>query len=305
MRFALAICIAASMTLWAQAPAAPPTAPPQLQNNGKPMRVDFQCTDEDIQSAGMSCSEEEPCPVYLELSAFEAVGNRLFAAGNIHSAATTLYSVLLASDDAGKLWHEPYGRIRSSGLEHVQFVDFEAGWISGQVLNPLPRDPFLLITTDGGKSWRQKPIFDEGRAGVVQQIWFDSRKNGTMVIDRTQSGEGTRFELYESPNGGETWMIRESSDRPIRIKRAPAETANEDWRLTPDARSKAYRVEKRQGAQWTVVASFLVPIGTCKPAPPSREPEPPPEVTAPKPETPAPRAPAAPRRPPTLKRPAQ
>ena len=47
--------------------------------------------------AGMSCSDEEPCPVYLELAAVESVGNRIFLAGNIHSNAVTLYSLLLAS----------------------------------------------------------------------------------------------------------------------------------------------------------------------------------------------------------------
>ncbi len=96
------------------------------------MRVPFQCTDDDMQWAGMSCSEEEPCPVYLEVSAMEPVGNRLVVVANIHTESITLYSVLLTSEDAGGTWREPYERTRGVGLDHVQFIDFQNGWISGQ-----------------------------------------------------------------------------------------------------------------------------------------------------------------------------
>src|ERR1700722_6626614 len=64
-------------------PAAP--APPTFQNDGKPITLPFQCTAEDVRWAGMTCSEDEPCPIYLELSAAEGMGDHLFAAGNIHS----------------------------------------------------------------------------------------------------------------------------------------------------------------------------------------------------------------------------
>ena len=90
-------CVCAALALflvaaWAQSTSEPPATSKDtaLENSGKPMLAPFQCTEEDIQSFGLSCSEEEPCPIYLELSAFEPVGNQLFAAGNIHSAASTL-----------------------------------------------------------------------------------------------------------------------------------------------------------------------------------------------------------------------
>src|SRR5713226_1400533 len=88
------------MAAWAQS-VVEPTA---IENTGKPMAPKFQCTEDDIQSLGLGCTEEEPCPIYLELSAFEPVGNQLFAAGNLHSAANTIYSILLASSDGGKTW---------------------------------------------------------------------------------------------------------------------------------------------------------------------------------------------------------
>ena len=86
----------------AAVPPVVPAAPPVLENTGKPMVAPFHCTEEDIRSAGLGCSEEDPCPVYLELSAVESTGLRIFAAGNIHAATATLYTMLLGSDDNGQ-----------------------------------------------------------------------------------------------------------------------------------------------------------------------------------------------------------
>src|SRR5690348_171398 len=87
-----------------ETPANPPSAPPApvvLENNGKPMSPPFRCTEEDLHAGGLSCSEEEPCAVFLELSAVTSTGNRILAAGNIHTESVTLYSILLASEDGG------------------------------------------------------------------------------------------------------------------------------------------------------------------------------------------------------------
>jgi hypothetical protein len=303
--------------IWAQAPTGPPRAeapksdapkteapktepeqPPALQNNGQPMRIPFQCTDDDMQWAGMSCTEEEPCPVYVELAAVETVGNRILALGNIHTESTTLYSVLVGSED-GVTWREPFERMRGATLDRIQFVDYQNGWISGETLVPVPRDPFLLITSDGGKSWRLRPVFGEGGGGSIQQFWFESPANGSMVIDR-MSTESSRYELYETPNGGETWMIRRTSEAPIVLKGAALAAANAGWRLRADARSKSFAIEKRQGERWSTVAAFLVEIGACKPAPrPALAPPEPAEATPPPPPKPRPgRAPSLKRPPP-------
>ncbi len=286
-----------------QAPAAaekPPEKPPEkpvLQNTGKPMVVAYHCMEEDLTWAGLSCSEEEPCRFFLELAALEATGSKIFLAGNIHSASSTLYSVLLASEDAGKTWTEPFERVRGAGLDHIQFVDFENGWIGGQVLQPLPQDPFLLITSDGGKSWRRRPIFGEPHPGSILQFSFSSKSNGSLVVDRGESGDSGRYELYESPNGGETWMVREMTDRLPKVRGV---TPNADWRVRPDAATKAFRIERRAGERWTVVASFSVPIGSC--ATPERPAAtPPPEPALPQTEE-APAAPEA-KGPPSLRRP--
>jgi hypothetical protein len=249
----------------AAAPAAP-APPPVLENNGKPIALPFECTAEDIQAAGLACSDEDPCPVYLELTSVESVGSRIFAAGNLHTQTVTLFSTLLGSEDAGHTWRELHERIRSASLDRIEFFDSENGWVSGETLSPLPQDPFLLRTEDGGKTWRQHLIFEENaenHLGTIQQFVFTGHDAGALIVDRGQGSDGDRYELYESPNGGQIWGIRQSSTKPLRLKQMPP--LNTDWRIRPDRQSAAFHLERRQGSAWELLVSFLVKAGSCKP----------------------------------------
>lgn len=225
------------------------------------MRVPFECTEADTQAAGLTCSEEEPCPVYLELANVEAAGNRIFLTGNLHTPTTTLYSILVATDDAGRTWNEPHPRIRFAGLDQIQFIDFQNGWVTGANLQSTPRDPFFLLTTDGGKTWRQRPIYDETRMAVIERFWFDSRDNGTLLIDARL--ENNRHELYETMTGGESWSLKQASADPIKIPRARGPGAS-GWRVRADAATHSYDLEKAEGERWHKVAGFLVNAGACK-----------------------------------------
>src|SRR5260370_22268005 len=83
MRCVFAALVVSLLAAWAQSPVDPPAVKDTaLENSGKPMLAPFECTEEDIQSFGLGCSEEEPCPIFLELSAFAPVGNQLFVAGH-------------------------------------------------------------------------------------------------------------------------------------------------------------------------------------------------------------------------------
>jgi len=276
-----AIAMGAALVVAAMAQVEKPPEPsvekPALQNSGKPMLVDFHCAEDDIRLAGLSCTVEDPCPVFLELDAVEAVGNRIFLAGNIHTATTTLYSMLLASEDGGKTWHEPHERIRAAGLDRIQFIDFETGWISGGLLHPLPHDPFFLVTSNGGQTWQSQQVFGEPQFGSILQFSFSSRTNGSMMVDRGRGGDSGRYALYETPNGGDTWMLRQTNERLIPLKRVSG-SPNADWRLRADAGSKAYRIERRAGDGWRNIGSFLVSLGGCRPPDP---PAPAVESTAP------------------------
>jgi hypothetical protein len=237
-----------------------------LENSGEPILLPFVCTPDDVQWAGLSCLEDAPCPIFLELTAATSAGDKFFATGNIHSAAVTLYSVLLGSDDAGRTWREIHPRIRGAGFDRLQFVDTQTGWAAGQQLFPLPQDPFVLLTGDGGKTWRQQDILnenDENRFGSILEFRFGSKTSGGVVVDRGQGGDAGRYALFESPNGGETWQIKEESGKPLHLKPAPTEPA--EWRVRADAPSQSFHLERRLGDRWISRAAFAVKIGACKP----------------------------------------
>ena len=267
-----------------------------------PFRVPFKCAEDEVQAMGESCNAGEPCAVYLELSALEVLGPKVFVTGNLHGDTATVASILLMSDDGGRTWTEPHERIRSAVLDQIQFIDFEMGWVGGQLLLGTPKDPFLLITHDGGKSWRRQPVFEDTHPGTIEQFWFDSRNSGVLLIDRVQASEtGARYELLESMTGGESWIPRETQAAPIQLnKTRPA--ANPDWRLRPDAGLKSYRVEHRESGKWTAVALFPVLVASCTAAEPVlAEPSQDSEKAEPEAEKKA-DAPAAPKRPPTLRK---
>jgi hypothetical protein len=223
-----------------------------------PVHVDYTCTAEDIDAFGLTCSEEQRCPIFFEVSAVDALGSRIFVAGDIHTATTTLYGVLLETDDAGATWAESVARVRSAAFEQFQFVG-DHGWLSGQRVEPLPKDPFFLLTTDGGKSWRPKPLFEESRFGSISEFWFDSAARGQLIFDDSV-GKITNQELYATMTGGESWDIRQKSSKPLHLKAARSES----WKVSAPPGSAAYLIEHISNGQKQTVARFLIHIGDCK-----------------------------------------
>jgi len=274
--------------------------PVALAYTGKPIAIPFACTEDDITTFGMTCTDSDPCPVYAEITGVQPVGVQLFLTGNFHNGASTMYSLFLKSEDAGKTWIEPYERIRRAGFDQVQFFDFETGWVSGQILESLPKDPFFLVTRDGGKSWQKRNVFSESRIGTIEQFLFESKTQGALLIDRGQASEtGARHEKYESMTGGDSWMVREVSSKPLSLRSQRSTTSNPDWRLRADGKVGAHFIEKRTGNQWQRVSAFSVKVAECKPnAAPLQEPPPPPEPAA----TPPPIIPKRPAAPPSLKK---
>lgn len=269
------------------AEAVEPPGPPALEFKGKPIAAPFACSEETLNAAGLTCPESEPCPVYLELAALESIGSTLVLVGNLHSSANTFSSIVLKSDDGGRTWIEPVERLPQTVLDAIQFADFSTGWISGQILAQLPRDPFFLVTTDGGKTWKKRPISDESQVAAIDSFFFENRTDGWMILDRSRSGEpNARYQLYETKTGGDTWMLRQSSGDPIPPKRNRTPAAA-SLRLRADGPSKSYRIEKLQGNRWTLVASFAVRLPDCSiglnELTPPPEPEPAPASATPAP----------------------
>ncbi|MDP9172200.1 MAG: hypothetical protein M3N54_16405 [Acidobacteriota bacterium] len=272
-RFTAVVLSLVPRLLTAQDAVAP--ASPILTNHGEPMRAPFACAEDELQAAGLLCTEEEPCAIYLELNAIAPAGKKLFIAGDLHATSGTLSSILLASDDAGATWREAGPRVRGAALDQLQFYDLEHGWAAGETQYPLSRDPFFLVSTDGGASWRQRPVTEEGGPGSVQRFWFDSAQHGELVVDAGRTAAGGRYATYESETGGESWMARSATDQPPKIKRAPPSLENSDFRVRPSANGKTYLIQKRAGEKWETAASFLIETASCRVKPPEvKEPEP-------------------------------
>jgi photosystem II stability/assembly factor-like uncharacterized protein len=220
-----------------------------------PVKFSYTCPPTDLDAFGLTCSEQETCPVFLELASAENVGPRLLVTGNLHTQATTLYGILLVSDDGGESWTELNGRLRAAALDQIQFVDSEHGWIAGLILEPLPRDPFLLATIDGGKNWRRLPLFQETIYGSIQQFHFDSAKSGELILET-----GNKIERYQTTTGGESWTLKESGTKQISLGKEDA-----NWRVSADNATKTNRVEKKLPAdKWETVATFPIQVGECK-----------------------------------------
>jgi hypothetical protein len=223
-----------------------------------PVHVDYACPAEDIDSFGLTCSEERPCPVFFEVSAVDSIGSRIVVAGDIHTATTTLYGVLLSTEDGGASWTEAITRPRSITFEQFQFIG-DHGWLSGQRLEPLPKDPFFMTTTDGGKTWRERPLFAETRFGAIAQFRFESPTRGELIFDDSV-GKTVHQELYVTMTGGENWEMRQTSTKALHLK--PMNDAG--WSVTAPPGSKTYLIEHVIAGKKATFAHFLIHIGDCK-----------------------------------------
>ena len=67
-------------------------------------------------------------------------------------------------------------------------------------------------------------------------------------------GRTVRQELYASMTGGESWELKEVSNKPLRLKNARAA----EWHgaCVPMRLTAAYLLERGAGRNWEMVASF-------------------------------------------------
>ena len=235
----------------------------RLAFKGEPLVLPLECWEEDLLRAGLVCNDVTPCSLVMELVAIGELGGAVFVMGNVHADAGTVSSVILSSDDGGKTWTEPLGRIPGGSLEVFRSVDAEHGWIGGQQWeadsSPIP---FILSTRNGGKRWTDRYLWEEDdRNGMVLEFDFESPRHGFLIIERTNA-DVDPFELYETMTGGSSWNIREMTSEEPTIPFDPVQ-AEDRWRLRSEASSDAYWVEEREGDDWKPIASFAPKVGTC------------------------------------------
>jgi hypothetical protein len=223
-----------------------------------PVHVDYTCPAEDVDFFGLTCSEDRPCPVFFEVSAVDSIGSHIFVAGDIHTATTTLFGVVLSTDDGGATWNEAIQRLRSASFEQFQFIG-DHGWLSGHRLEPLPKDPFMMLTNDAGKNWRQRPLFEESRFGSITQYIFDSPTTGELIFDDSV-GKTTNQELYGTMTGGDNWNLKQTSTKPLQLKtQKPSE-----WAVSAARGSTTYLIEHIVNGKKEASVRFLIHIGDCK-----------------------------------------
>ncbi|MDP8990397.1 MAG: hypothetical protein M3N41_10010, partial [Acidobacteriota bacterium] len=75
-------------------------------------------------------------------------------------------------------------------------------------------------------------------------------------------GSAVRQELYASMTGGDSWELKEVSNKPLRLKsmRPPNQGG---WRVRADALHGAYLLERGAGKNWETVASFPIHVADC------------------------------------------
>ena len=266
MRLVVGLVVLSCAILQAQ------TEAPPLEYTGAPLVVPYTCSDDDLEWAGLSC-DVSPCFIYVELSHAAGESKTVLITGDLHASAATFYSLLLRTDDAGHTWREPFARLRGAELDGIQMYDAQTGWISGQTMQPLALDPFFLLTTDGGKSWRRVPFFDEGTPGSVLQFRFDSREHGLALLDR--GGGFKRYEIYETNTGGSDWELHGQFDRLPKF----AAAAESEWRVKPEP--KLFRLEHQEENTWRPFASFALTAAQCREKSRAETPEPKPSEPKP------------------------
>ena len=238
--------------------------PVELVYQGEPLVVPLDCAYDHFDRAGIVCSEVTPCELFLELTAVEAAGEKVFVVGNLHTAAATVSSLLLVGEDDGTTWREPAERYSGAALESIRFVDETNGWaMGGQRELDSSSKPVLLATQNAGKRWQRYPISqDEEHTGDIVEFHFDSKDHGLLIIDRARP-DGDPFELYESMNGGRSWLIRQITDRKPKLRNRPPVEPESDWRVHEDAAEGNYKVEQRREGEWEVRSRFGVEVGAC------------------------------------------
>ncbi len=107
-------------------------------------------------------------------------------------------------------------------LRTVFFVNQKTGWIGGN-------NGTLLITEDGGNSWKQAEKFT---GDSIKQIYFSDKNNGWLLCDRDvySLGGNSPSYLLKTSNGGADWEKIEFLDK-VRVRIAALFFANNGFGL--------------------------------------------------------------------------
>lgn len=250
-----------------------PEGPPEGTTvyEGPVISLSTVCDIDRLEYAGIRCSEDRPCELYLELVSVAAEGSWMVLAGEVHTADATYESVVLASQDGGVTWTESADRIAAGGIESISIVDAQTAFVAGQQGDTATGElPFLLVTDDGGESWETRMVVTGGEKveGLVVAFQADGASHGYLILEQL-AATGDPYRLYETYNGGRSWSIRQiSADKP-QIPGPRLALKTEDWNVRPDSASGEFVIAKRSSSAlsgWADQGRFAGTVGSC-PAP--------------------------------------
>jgi hypothetical protein len=247
-----------------------PEGPPEGTTiyEGPVVTLSTVCDVDRLEYAGIRCSAERPCDLFLELVSIASEGDWMVLAGEVHTSAATYESVVLTSKDGGATWTESADRVAAGGIESISIVDAQTAFVAGQQGDTATGEmPFLLVTDDGGKSWETRTVETGGEKveGLVVAFQADTTSHGYLTLEQL-AATGDPYRLYETYNGGRSWSIRQiSADKP-QIPGPRLALRTEDWSVRPDSASGEFIVAKRSSSAlsgWADRGRFAGTVGAC------------------------------------------
>jgi Domain of unknown function (DUF1906) len=124
---------------------------------------------------------------------------------NVNSSANFARGLLLMTVDGGKTWNPAPGSPGIAG--DVRFTTLGDGWIAGG-----PGGQKLFVTHDGAHTWQPVtvPVPSElfSSTGLTFDLpVFDSSSHGFLAVTvARQKGLGSALTLYETKDGGKSWV---------------------------------------------------------------------------------------------------
>ena len=181
--------------------------------------------------------------VAMELTSLHATSSRdLVVGGVLTTVDGDLEGILLRSADGGTSWRRmgamtyPFEGFLP---QTIYFNDLLRGWVSGLRVRRGETIPVVLRTDDGGGHWREAEI-PESRAAVVvsaAELFFESDGAGEVQVTYMDEDTGaTRTNLYESRDGGRSWILGKFMDEKEPQISDPSRffyTEKEGFRLDP------------------------------------------------------------------------
>ena len=132
----------------------------------------------------------------------------IFLYGDLRTAAASIGTFILRSDDAGRSWTETMSPVEGSTVDGIVFSGRQSGWALVMWTIEGPGDVSLYRSRDGGKSWKKvSEIPKRHHWGWPNGFTFSDDRNGTvgMFYGDAAGPEIEGLWVLKTADGGRTW----------------------------------------------------------------------------------------------------